>query len=108
MPLLLHGADPAKISFLKTSTRLWGVQAPDMVIGELAKCCPGLGLPMVAAVLGGDFGTLPVRPIDPASGPGLAPATLEMVQAPKTKPTTNTSSIKGKYDVCSCGLNLPL
>jgi hypothetical protein len=61
--------DPAKISFLNSSTKVFCGHVPAIVTGDSLKCCPSVGTEIVAAMVGGFAGTVPDIPIDPASGP---------------------------------------
>ena len=62
--------EPAKILFLKISTNVFVGQVPATVIGVVLKCWPLVGVVMVAAVVGGLAGIVPVRPTEPAWGGG--------------------------------------
>jgi hypothetical protein len=72
VPVLLQKVEPAKMSFLNSSTNVSLGQVPETVIGDVPKRWPSVGLLMVAAVLGGGPGISPVKPTEPDSGGGLA------------------------------------
>jgi hypothetical protein len=69
-------------------------------MGEVEKLCPLVGDVMVAAVLGGVSGIVPVKPTEPDSGPGLW-ANADIEKPTKTTPTTSISKANGRYEVCS-------
>jgi hypothetical protein len=74
MPASLQGVEPAKISFLNTSTNVFVGHVPEMFIGTVLKCCPSVGVLIVAAIVGGFPGIVPLRPIEDDSGPSYGVA----------------------------------
>jgi hypothetical protein len=64
--VLLQAAEPAKMSFLYISTNVFGGQVPLIVTGDVLKRCWLVGEVIVAPVLGGLPGMLPVKLTDSA------------------------------------------